>query len=108
MRSRGGVPRPRVRLKRWRSRRRRLLWLPGEACRHCAADALKAGQYNGALRRTGCGAPELDLKRPEQSLKLVQRAVPPPDALAKGLVPRRRATEARKGAAVVELRKHRY
>jgi hypothetical protein len=48
-----------------------------EACgRHGAADAFKACQHNGALRRTGRGAPELDLKRPEQSLKLVQRVVP--------------------------------
>jgi D-isomer specific 2-hydroxyacid dehydrogenase, NAD binding domain len=54
----------------------RVLAAKAEACRrHSAADAFKAGQH-GALRRTGHGAPELDLKRPEQSLKLVQRAIP--------------------------------
>src|SRR6266404_8475534 len=63
----------RARLKRPRSRLR----LPAEACRrHGAADAFKAGQHDAALRRTGRGALEFDLKRPEQSLKLVQRAVP--------------------------------
>ena len=41
-----------------------------------AGYAFKAGKHDGALRRSGRGAPELNLKRPEQSLKLVQRAVP--------------------------------
>ena len=51
-------------LKRLRSRRRPRFRLPAEACRrHGAADAFKAGQHDRALRRTGRGAPELDLKR---------------------------------------------
>src|SRR5262249_45623336 len=58
--------------KRSRSRLR----LPGEARRDRAADAFKAGDDIGALVRPGRGAPELDLKRPEQSLKLSQREIP--------------------------------
>jgi hypothetical protein len=44
--------------------------MPVEARRHDAADAVEAGKHDGALARTGRGAPELDLKCPEQSLKL--------------------------------------
>jgi len=50
--------------------------MPVEACRHRAADAFEAGEHNSALARTGRGAPELDLKRPDQSFKLRQRVVP--------------------------------
>src|SRR6516162_11447752 len=57
-------------------RSRSRLRLPGEPRRHGTADAFEAGEHIGALARTGRGAPELDLKRPEQSLKLSQREVP--------------------------------
>jgi hypothetical protein len=57
------------------NRPRLRLWLPGEARRHGAADAFEAGEHNGALARTGRGSSKLDLKRPEQSLKLRQREV---------------------------------
>jgi hypothetical protein len=50
--------------------------MPVEARRHDAADAVEAGEHDAALARTGRGASELDLKGPEQSLKLRQRAVP--------------------------------
>src|SRR5262249_37497361 len=53
------------------------LRLPGEACRHRAADAFETGEHNSALARTGRGAPELDLKRPGQSLKLRPRVGTP-------------------------------
>jgi hypothetical protein len=51
----------RRRLKRPRSRLR----LPVEARRHGAADSFEAGERDESLARTGCGAPELDLKGPE-------------------------------------------
>jgi hypothetical protein len=52
------------------------LQLPVEARRHGAADAVEAGEHDEALARTGRGAPEFDLTRPEPSLKLRQRVVP--------------------------------
>src|SRR4051794_25649890 len=61
-----------TRLRRACSRLR----LAVEARRNDVSDTLEAGEHNRALARTGRGAPELDLKRPEQSLKLRQRAVP--------------------------------
>src|SRR5260370_20248444 len=69
------------RLKRPRSRRRPRLGLAAEARRHGAADAFKAGQHDSAPWRTGRGAPELDLKRPEQSLKLECAVVAPSDEI---------------------------
>src|SRR6516165_6144482 len=57
-------------------RSRSRLRLLGEARRHGTADVFEAGEPDAALARTGRGAPELDLKRPEQSLKLSQREVP--------------------------------
>src|SRR5215831_17100492 len=60
-----------------RPKRSRLrLGLPGKARRHDAADVFEAGEHDGALARTGRRAPELDLKRPEQSLEFPQREVP--------------------------------
>ena len=46
--------------------------MPLRAHRHGAADTVEAGKHDAALARTGRGAPELDLKCPEQSLKLRQ------------------------------------
>src|SRR5262249_14315412 len=60
--------------KTQRSRSR--LRLPGEARGAGAADTFKASEHIGALARVRPGAPELDLKRPEQSLELRQREVP--------------------------------
>src|SRR5262249_19126073 len=57
-------------------RPRSRLRLPGKACGHGEADVFEAGEHNAALGRTGAGAPEFDLKGPEQSLELRQREVP--------------------------------
>src|SRR3984893_7875257 len=50
--------------------------LPGQACRHGAADVFQVGERRGALDRTRRRAQQLRLEAPEQSLKLLQPAGP--------------------------------
>ena len=49
---------------------------PSQASRHGAADVFQAGERRGALERTRFRAQQLGLKALEQSLKLLQPAVP--------------------------------